>query len=178
MRDTATLCFARHGFGTSVRTIASDAGVSPALVIHRFGSKQALRDECDGEILARIRTSKRQTLAAVTSGQSILHRLAEVDEAARARYLTLSALGALLLEIQRDPAGSPPPRPSRRRGPRHGTGRGRHPPGLPRRSKNSSCGTTARPADGWWPLLLRIAAIGVLWRSAPCSSPGATSTAR
>ena len=42
VRDSAIAVFARDGFSASVRTIAEAAGVSPGLVIHHFGSKDAL----------------------------------------------------------------------------------------------------------------------------------------
>jgi AcrR family transcriptional regulator len=48
--------FARHGVsGATVRDIAADAGVSAALVIHHFGSKEALRRECDRRVAAFVR---------------------------------------------------------------------------------------------------------------------------
>lgn len=40
--------FTDEGFGgTSIRRIAAEAGVSPALVMHHYGSKEALRSACD-----------------------------------------------------------------------------------------------------------------------------------
>jgi len=51
IRDSAIVYFGRHGFqSATVRAIAADAGVSPALVIHHFGSKEALREACDGYV--------------------------------------------------------------------------------------------------------------------------------
>ena len=48
IRDAAIARFGAQGYDrTSVRQIAADAGVSPALVIHHFGSKEALRQACD-----------------------------------------------------------------------------------------------------------------------------------
>jgi TetR/AcrR family transcriptional regulator, regulator of cefoperazone and chloramphenicol sensitivity len=48
IRDSAILYFGRHGFrSTTVRAISADAGVSPALVIHHFGTKDGLREACD-----------------------------------------------------------------------------------------------------------------------------------
>ncbi|HET8779893.1 MAG TPA: TetR family transcriptional regulator, partial [Agromyces sp.] len=48
IREAAIVRFGRQGFArTSVREIAADAGVSPALVIHHYGSKDALRETCD-----------------------------------------------------------------------------------------------------------------------------------
>lgn len=48
IRDAAVRLFGADGFdGTSVRAIAKEAGVSPALVMHHFGSKEELRAEVD-----------------------------------------------------------------------------------------------------------------------------------
>lgn len=55
IRDAAVLLFGRDGYAnTSVRAIAAEAGVSPGLVIHHFGSKDALRLACDEHIVAEI----------------------------------------------------------------------------------------------------------------------------
>ncbi|MGH3351909.1 MAG: TetR family transcriptional regulator [Nocardioides sp.] len=156
IRDAAVLRFARDGFGASVRSIATDAGVSPALVIHHFGSKDELHAECDERVLAEIRAVKNESIDELASGQGILHRFAAADEyapmlgyvlrsvqdggpvgrsfieqmvedavgytkhgveaglvkpsrdeAGRARYLTLSALGTLMLEITLNPPTDP-----------------------------------------------------------------------
>ncbi len=53
IRDAAIVCFAEEGFGASFRTIAARAEVSPGLITHHFGSKEALRAECDAEVLRR-----------------------------------------------------------------------------------------------------------------------------
>ncbi len=59
IRDVAIEQFAARGIGgTSVRSIASAAGVSPALVIHHFGSKEGLRASCDEYVAAFIRRRK------------------------------------------------------------------------------------------------------------------------
>ncbi len=68
IRDAAVLRFARTGFNASVRTIAADAGVSPGLVIHHFGSKDALHRACDEHVLAWIADSKRKNMGPATSG--------------------------------------------------------------------------------------------------------------
>jgi AcrR family transcriptional regulator len=52
IRDAAVVLFGRDGFDrTSIRAVAEAAGVSPALVIHHFGSKDALRAACDAHIV-------------------------------------------------------------------------------------------------------------------------------
>lgn len=52
IRDAAIVLFGRDGFAaTSVRAIAAVAGVSPALVLHHFGSKDELRAACDDYVL-------------------------------------------------------------------------------------------------------------------------------
>lgn len=51
IREAAIACFAEEGFDASFRTIAARAGVSPGLITHHFGSKDALRAECDAEVL-------------------------------------------------------------------------------------------------------------------------------
>lgn len=53
IRDAAIACFAEQGFDASFRTIAARAEVSPGLITHHFGSKEALRAECDTEVLRR-----------------------------------------------------------------------------------------------------------------------------
>jgi AcrR family transcriptional regulator len=48
IRDAALIQFAERGVkGATIRGIAEAAGVSPGLVQHHFGSKEALREACD-----------------------------------------------------------------------------------------------------------------------------------
>ncbi|WDF33412.1 TetR family transcriptional regulator [Arthrobacter agilis] len=64
IRDAALSRFAATGYsGTSIRAIAADAGVSAALVIHHFGSKEALRSACDDHLLDHITGSDLPHLA-------------------------------------------------------------------------------------------------------------------
>ncbi|ACU72472.1 transcriptional regulator, TetR family [Catenulispora acidiphila DSM 44928] len=52
IRDEALALFAAHGpDAVSVRQIATAAGVSAALVVHHFGSKEGLRDVVDRHVL-------------------------------------------------------------------------------------------------------------------------------
>jgi AcrR family transcriptional regulator len=56
IRDAALERFGRDGVNrVTIRAIAADAGVSPALVVHHFGSKEALRRECDAYVVATMR---------------------------------------------------------------------------------------------------------------------------
>jgi TetR/AcrR family transcriptional regulator, regulator of cefoperazone and chloramphenicol sensitivity len=56
IRDAAIVLFGRDGFReTTVRGIASEVGVSAALVLHHFGSKDGLRAACNDHILAQVR---------------------------------------------------------------------------------------------------------------------------
>jgi AcrR family transcriptional regulator len=64
IRDAAIARFAAAGVAaTTVREIAADAGVSPALVIHHYGSKDALREACDQHVAATIRDRKLEAMA-------------------------------------------------------------------------------------------------------------------
>jgi AcrR family transcriptional regulator len=63
IRDAAMLEFAEHGVkGATIRGIAKAAGVSPALVQHHFGTKEALRQACDEHVIAVIRETKQEAL--------------------------------------------------------------------------------------------------------------------
>ncbi len=68
IRDAAIRCFAEAGVArTPVRVIAEAAGVSPALVIHHFGSKDELRVACDRHVAALIRQQKSDSMQAGAS---------------------------------------------------------------------------------------------------------------
>ena len=156
IRDAAVARFAVDGFGAPVRAVAADVGVSPGLVIHHFGSKAGLRQECDDHVLMLIRQAKSEHIGRAAAGLSFLEAFASTDryapllgyvlrslqdggvpgrgfvehmitdaqryvaqavaagvahpsrnEAARVRYLVLSALGALLLEVTLDQPEDP-----------------------------------------------------------------------
>lgn len=60
LREAALALFAQRGFeATSTRAVAAAAGLSPALVIHHFGSKEGLRAAVDEEVLSRLGTALR-----------------------------------------------------------------------------------------------------------------------
>ena len=62
IRDAAIEQWGQQGFNVGLRSIAEDAGVSAALVIHHFGSKDGLRKACDDYIAEEIRTGKSASL--------------------------------------------------------------------------------------------------------------------
>src|SRR3981189_2625905 len=62
IRDAAIEQWGEHGFNVGLRSIAEAAGVSAALVIHHFGSKEGLRKACDDYVAAEIRTGKSASL--------------------------------------------------------------------------------------------------------------------
>ncbi|MEM6105630.1 TetR family transcriptional regulator [Mycobacterium sp. 050272] len=62
IRDAAIEQFGQHGFGVGLRSIAEAAGVSAALVIHHFGSKDGLRKACEDYIAEEIYHSKSAAL--------------------------------------------------------------------------------------------------------------------
>ncbi|MBO3088637.1 TetR/AcrR family transcriptional regulator [Cellulomonas dongxiuzhuiae] len=155
IRDAAVARYAREGFGVGLRAVAEDAGVSAALILHHFGSKDGLRAACDAHVLRLVREGKERAL--VTGGaQDLLLQLASMDEyaplvgyalrtmqaggaparefvehfvadaevyiaeavaagsmrpsrdeKARARYLTVQGLGALLLDMTLHPPDDP-----------------------------------------------------------------------
>jgi AcrR family transcriptional regulator len=62
IRDAAIEQFGQHGFNVGLRSIAEAAGVSAALVIHHFGSKDGLRKACDDYIAEEIREAKSESI--------------------------------------------------------------------------------------------------------------------
>ena len=88
IRDAAIGCFAQAGVDrTPVRTIAEAAGVSPALVIHHFGSKDALRVACDRHVAALIRARKTASVQQGASLDPIASLRAEADGPPLLAYL-------------------------------------------------------------------------------------------
>ena len=69
--EAAVKCFAREGFGASLRTVAAEAGVSAALIVHHFGSKQGLIEACDARVLGvadeKLRLMNNEGLASATA---------------------------------------------------------------------------------------------------------------
>ncbi|GLE54280.1 TetR/AcrR family transcriptional regulator [Mycobacterium montefiorense] len=78
IREAAIEQFAQHGFAVGLRTIAEAAGVSAALVIHHFGSKEGLRKACDDFVAEEIRDSKSEALTS-NDPASWLGQMAEIE---------------------------------------------------------------------------------------------------
>jgi AcrR family transcriptional regulator len=62
IRDAAIEQWGQHGFNVGLRSIAEAAGVSAALVIHHFGSKEGLRKACDDRIADEVYGAKSESL--------------------------------------------------------------------------------------------------------------------
>lgn len=91
IRDAALRLFAEQGFpATTIRQVATQAGVSPALVMHHYGSKDGLRAAVDGWFVEVLR---RDENAILTSGQPIqiaAHIAEHPEYAPIVGYLTAS----------------------------------------------------------------------------------------
>jgi AcrR family transcriptional regulator len=92
--DVALRHFGEKGEGgTTFRGVAADAGVSPGLVQHHFGSKEALRAACDVYVLEALRA---QSKATVVEGR--LAGAAYVETAYAAAPLLQRYLGRVLVD--------------------------------------------------------------------------------
>lgn len=79
IRDAAIEQFGEHGFGVGLRAIADAAGVSAALVIHHFGSKDGLRKACEDYIAETIRGTKSEALQS-NDPATWFAQMAEIEE--------------------------------------------------------------------------------------------------
>ncbi|OBI90221.1 TetR/AcrR family transcriptional regulator [Mycobacterium sp. 1245805.9] len=79
IRDAAIEQFGEHGFGVGLRSIADAAGVSAALVIHHFRSKDGLRNACDEYIAEAIRDTKSETIKS-NDPATWFAQLAEIED--------------------------------------------------------------------------------------------------
>ena len=79
IRDAAIDLFGRHGFAhTRVRDIAEQAGVSPGLVLHHFGSKVGLRHACDALVTDEL-FARKDALTSPSAAEAIRSWLADVE---------------------------------------------------------------------------------------------------
>lgn len=87
IRDAAIDLVAERGLGAlSARGVARAAGVSPGLLIHHYGSMDALRAACDEHVVALVRAHKQ---AAFSAGAQldVLSLLRDTDAGPLAGYL-------------------------------------------------------------------------------------------
>lgn len=88
IRDAAIARFATEGVDkTTIRSIAAAADVSPGLVIHHFGSKAALRAECDRHIASYLRDRKSEAMQAGPSLDPLAAMRTALDGPPVMRYL-------------------------------------------------------------------------------------------
>ncbi|MEU0498704.1 TetR family transcriptional regulator [Mycobacterium sp. NPDC006124] len=78
IRDAAIEQFGEHGFDVGLRVIAKAAGVSAALVIHHFGSKDGLRKACDDFVAESVRAAKSESIQS-SDPASWLAQLADIE---------------------------------------------------------------------------------------------------
>ncbi len=78
IRDAAIDQVGQHGFNVGLRAIAQAAGVSAALVIHHFGSKDGLLRACDDYIAEQVREAKSESLRAADPS-TWLRQVAEIE---------------------------------------------------------------------------------------------------
>ena len=78
IRDAAIEQFGQHGFNVGLRAIGEAAGVSAALVIHHFGSKEGLRKACDDYIAEEIRSEKSASIQS-TDPAAWFAQMAEIE---------------------------------------------------------------------------------------------------
>ncbi|MCV7152266.1 TetR/AcrR family transcriptional regulator [Mycolicibacterium pyrenivorans] len=79
IRDAAIDEWGRNGFTVGLRRIAEVAGVSAALVIHHFGSKDGLRKVCDDHIAETVLASKTESIK-TTDPATWFAQMAEIED--------------------------------------------------------------------------------------------------
>lgn len=91
IRDAAIEQFGQNGFSASVRSIATAAGVSAALVIHHFGSKEKLREACDAYVIETVRAAKSESMQNASPG-AWFAQIAEIESFAPLTAYLMRAL--------------------------------------------------------------------------------------
>lgn len=78
IRDAAIVCLASEGLQAPLRTIAAHAGVSAALIVHHFGSREGLVEACRSHALAVIEEEKGKAISD-DAGATMLVQLANAE---------------------------------------------------------------------------------------------------
>lgn len=93
IREAAISLFAERGIeATTVRDIATVAGVSPGLLRHHFGSKEDLRRACDAHVLAWLMEMKEQAILEGRLGEAGFMSSAQPALLVSYRYLARSMI--------------------------------------------------------------------------------------
>ena len=91
--------FAARGVAaSSMRAIASEAGVSPGLIIHHFGSKEGLIRAVDEAVIARIDLALREVPMEGAEPELISRRAQVIAEFLRSQPALCDYLGRALVE--------------------------------------------------------------------------------
>lgn len=90
--DAAVSRFAHDGFAAPLRSIAQDAGVSAALLVKRYGSKEGLRMVCDEHVLRSIRRTKTESIHAAAEHRPLWALPTHDEHAVLTGYLLHSVL--------------------------------------------------------------------------------------
>ncbi len=99
IREAALELFAAHGVaGTSLRAIAQQAGTSPALVIHHFGSKGGLCQAVDEVVVKRIELALGEVPVDVASGELLEKRVEAVAGLLTSQPVLCDYIGRTLSE--------------------------------------------------------------------------------
>lgn len=73
IREAALRQFGEHGFkSTTIRSVAKEAGVSPALVQRHYGTKDGLREACDAHAIGTLLEQARRGMKDDASGPGFL----------------------------------------------------------------------------------------------------------
>ena len=93
IRDAAVRRFAADGMEAPLRAIAADVGASAALILHHFGSRAGLREECDAWVLSQVHEHKAGVLGS-SGPTAMLAQLANVEGYANSVGYVLRCLQA------------------------------------------------------------------------------------
>src|SRR5690606_11801083 len=98
IRRAAVERFARQGFeATTLRQVATDAGVTHGLVRHHFGDKDGLRRAADDDVMHRLRPAF-DTPTDATSEAVLEHRRRELLRLVASDSIALDYLARSLVE--------------------------------------------------------------------------------
>lgn len=109
IRDEALRLFGEHGpDAVTIRAIASAAGVSPALVLRHYESKDGLRDAVDSYVSAAFEAMLAELIDSPGTTAFDQHRVPTLAEMVAARFSTDTAIPAYLarLLVAGGPTGS------------------------------------------------------------------------